>query len=85
METKTKQQDKKPTKKRHQRRPANLPARFAFRPQKNSKATQNGAGATQKTTTEIHGMASGHDRVKPTVSPKYAQTNSSLAQTMKRG
>ena len=31
---------------RQQRRPANLPARFAFRQQKNSETTQNGAGAT---------------------------------------
>ena len=38
------------TKKRQQRRPANLPARFAFRQQKNSETTQNGAGATPNKT-----------------------------------
>ena len=44
METTNKKREQ--NKKRQQRRPANLPARFAFRQQKNSETTQNGAGAT---------------------------------------
>ena len=57
--------------------------RFAIR--QNSKATQNGAGATPKTPKQINVLASRHGRVKPTVSLKYAQTNSSVAQTIQIG
>jgi len=48
-------------------------------------AKQHKTGPEPHKKQQIHGMASRHDRVKPTVSPKYAQTNSSVAQTMKRG
>ena len=38
-----------------QRRPANLPARFASRQKKNSETTENGAGATPNKTPKTHG------------------------------
>ena len=46
---------KEETKTQQQRRPANLPARFAFRQKKNSEATKNGAGATPNKTNKTHG------------------------------
>ena len=42
-------------KNQQQRRPANLPARFAFRQKKDSEATKNGAGATQSKTNKTNG------------------------------
>jgi len=81
MEAKTEQKKPK-TQKQRQRRPANLPARFAFRHQikSNSKATQNGARSRQKYQTnpwdglQTVGLAP--------QCLKYAQTNSLVAKTM---
>ena len=61
---------------RQQRRPANLPARFAFRQQRKQRNnTKRGRSHTKQKPHKSMGIASRHDRVKPTVSPKYAQTN----------
>ena len=79
LASQTRQTMEKPTQQketRQQRRHANLPARFALRPQRKQRNnTKRGRSHTKQKTTQIHGDCLRHDRVKPTVSPKYAQTN----------
>ena len=81
MEAKTEQKKPK-TQKQRQRRPANLPARFAFRHQikSNSKATQNGARSHQKYPNKSMGWPPDSGLAPQCL--KYAQTNSLVAKTM---
>ena len=64
----------KQTKKRNQQRPANPPARFAFRQKQNSEATKNGAGPKQKPTNQLE-ICLGHSDLSHCIITKNMQTN----------
>ena len=68
MEAKTERKKTKNTKTSASDDPQIFRPDLRFAIKSNSKATQNGAGATPKTPKQIHGMASRHGGVSPTVS-----------------